>query len=435
MSRKADLKGLRFGKLTAIRRLNKKADKKGYFWLCSCDCGGHKEVTVSHLTGGSTKSCGCLVGRRRTSDNSNVAEIEDGFVEWLNEQMKAKSLTNASLSRQSGVSDLTIGVIRNRARTVSEESISKIKKALSEIPDFEFDTSLNGVPKKEVMDGRFIVFKNGVIYRRNKRGLIKKAPQNGVGRNRNYMMVTYSEYGEQYSYYVHRLVGEAFVSNPDEKPQINHKDGNPANNNAENLEWVTSKENVVHMYKTGLAKTLSDSNKKCLMCNSNPVLRTKKCSECKLRIDKLKSSLVKKLDNRKKYKSIDVGSLNDRCKRIINSRSRGATLEEVGKAEGITRERVRQIEKSVFEKEASTLNLPNRRTGQALLADDRIKGVSVSVKSARKIANLTQKEMAEKLGVSFYVYHKYEKNEECMRVNEAYKFSEVTGIPFKRILF
>jgi len=52
--------------------------------------------------------------------------------------------------------------------------------------------------------------------------------------------------------FVHRFIAECFIHNPDNKPEVNHKNGIKTDNNPDNLEWVTISENHLHAYKLRL---------------------------------------------------------------------------------------------------------------------------------------------------------------------------------------
>lgn len=67
-----------------------------------------------------------------------------------------------------------------------------------------------------------------------------------------YIRATLIKGGKREKVFVHRLVAQAFLGDSEGKPQVNHIDGNKANNFASNLEWCTNKENTVHALKHGL---------------------------------------------------------------------------------------------------------------------------------------------------------------------------------------
>lgn len=67
--------------------------------------------------------------------------------------------------------------------------------------------------------------------------------------------VQLSKDGIRKRYYAHRLVAETFIPNPNNLPDVNHKDGNPFNNNVDNLEWSSRKRNINHAFDNKLIKT------------------------------------------------------------------------------------------------------------------------------------------------------------------------------------
>lgn len=69
-----------------------------------------------------------------------------------------------------------------------------------------------------------------------------------------YLVVNLRKNGKNKVWFVHRLVAEAFINNPNKYPIVNHIDGNKHNNKADNLEWCTYAHNNIHALNNGLRK-------------------------------------------------------------------------------------------------------------------------------------------------------------------------------------
>jgi len=85
--------------------------------------------------------------------------------------------------------------------------------------------------------------------------LIKGRTLGQYDNGNGYLQINVSIDGKKSTKYVHRLVAQTFIANPDNLPQVNHKDCNTRNNSVENLEWCTPKYNCQYREKYGVSRT------------------------------------------------------------------------------------------------------------------------------------------------------------------------------------
>ena len=104
-------------------------------------------------------------------------------------------------------------------------------------------------------EGKYQVDTNGAVYSVKRKG--KGSARTGgqlayIVLNSGYASVSLSSNNTKKRFLVHRLVATSFIPNIDNKPQVNHIDGNKLNNSVSNLEWTTQSENMTHAVKLGL---------------------------------------------------------------------------------------------------------------------------------------------------------------------------------------
>ena len=104
----------------------------------------------------------------------------------------------------------------------------------------------------EVKGVNYIVSSDGKVYSTNTGGASYYHKEISQRLNADgYLQVTVGKNGHRTQYRVHRMVAEAFIPNPNNLPEVNHKDYDRTNNNVENLEWSTHVDNIAHSAGTG----------------------------------------------------------------------------------------------------------------------------------------------------------------------------------------
>lgn len=129
--------------------------------------------------------------------------------------------------------------------------------------------------KTSVVDGIYEIFSDGVIFKNNK-------PINTSLTNKGYLQC----FLKNKHRLVHRIIASYFIPNPDNLPQVNHKDGNKLNNDVNNLEWITNLENIRHSFEIGARQSQKGGTNYNAKLTETEVIKIKK---------KLKTKCKKKL--------------------------------------------------------------------------------------------------------------------------------------------
>lgn len=107
------------------------------------------------------------------------------------------------------------------------------------------------------------------LYEANENGEIRKIENHFYPKYRTdkdgYKKVSLTDgHGNKKSYYVHRVIALTFISNPLNKPEVNHINSIRDDNRADNLEWCTRSENMLHAYRDGRWQENRNKARECL---------------------------------------------------------------------------------------------------------------------------------------------------------------------------
>lgn len=192
-----------------------------------------------------------------------------------------------------------------------------------------------------IFDGLAEVDELGEVFRVWPDGSRSLLPRYNV---KHYYQVSLTVGGKNYREYIHRLVATAFVANPNNKPQVNHIDGNPMNNRAENLEWVTAQENSAHAVRTGLVNPYRNATP-CISCGALTHAKDFICPACKQTLRKEGKVEDIKAARRDQVAALlpDDLYLSQAQRAYVIERAEGMCYQEIADRHGVSRQCVHQV--------------------------------------------------------------------------------------------
>lgn len=169
--------------------------------------------------------------------------------------------------------------------------------------------------------------------------------------------------GKSKSAFLHRLVAQTYIPNPDNKPEVNHKDGDKYNCSDTNLEWVTSKENKLHAKENNLSNYVSGEdcgrakykNKEieyaCKLLSENKYPLPEISKMCKVDIETLynirSKGIYKKISSKYTFPKNTVESnskyTTEEIIKVCELRESGYSIKEISKITGVKKGTVSDV--------------------------------------------------------------------------------------------